>query len=224
MTKRSKFIFATINGFIFVTAVIAISVTLTIGSRATRLDGITEFAHWQHIATFTVLSNIFLAIMALIAAINGITASREDKAIGHPFLTWYLAATTAGLITCLTVIFFLAPMRALNGKDYFDMLLEPMFFLHFLNPILAAIGFIFLTGRTKITLRDRVLATLPIVIYAIPYAINVAILKTWPDFYGLTFGGKYFLLPLVFAGFIFLSFSIASLVTTLRSKATKYLQ
>ena len=224
MTRNRKLAFVIINASIFITASIAVPVTLTVGSRAARLDGDNGFAHWQHIATFTILSNIFLALVALAAVFWGIAAIRKNKAINHTFLNWYLAASTAGLVTFFTVILFLVPMRVVRGKDYFDMLLEPMFFLHFLNPVLAGVSFIFLTGRARVNLRSRILATLPIVIYAVPYILNVVVFKTWPDFYGLTFGGKYFLLPLVFAGFILVSFGIASLLVFLRARATKHLQ
>lgn len=216
MSKKTKnLLFIIINLFIFITTAVAVPVTLIVGSRSTRLDG-GDIPYWQHIATFTILSNIFLGIVALISAIFGIT----KKPLKKSFLTWYLTATSAALVTFFMVVLFLAPMRAISGKNYFDMLVETMFFLHFLNPILSATVFIFFTGSSKITLKSRILATLPIVIYSIPYIINVVILKTWPDFYGLTFGGKYFLLPLVFAVFIFFIFGIATLLTFLRHKTS----
>lgn len=217
MQQTKNRLFILINLFIFITTAIAVPVTLTFGSRASRLDG-GNIPYWQHAVTFTILSNVFLGLVALAAAIFSFIRRRP---LSKALLTWYLAATSAGLVTFLTVILFLAPMRAINGKDYFDMFLEPMFFLHFLNPLLAAISFIFLTGRSTITLRSRLLATLPIVLYSIPYTLNVVVLKTWPDFYGLTFGGRYFLLPLVFLAFLLLIFTLASLLTFCRKKLFK---
>lgn len=214
--ELKKYSFTIINLFIFITTAIAVPITLLVGSRSTRLDG-GDIPYWQHIATFTILSNIFLGIVALILAILNVT--KKDKFPNSTQLNWYLAATSAGLVTFFTVILFLAPMRAMHGKNYFDMIVETMFFLHFLNPILAAIAFIFFTGNHPINLKSRLLATLPVFFYAIPYFLNVVIFKTWPDFYGLTFGGKYFLLPLVFAAFILLVFGIASLLVFLRRKA-----
>jgi hypothetical protein len=128
--KTKNILFTAINLFIFITAAIAIPVTLVVGSRSTRLDG-GDIPYWQHIATFTLLSNIFLGIIALVAAIFNII--NKKKTLPKSFLTWYLAASSAGLVTFFTVILFLAPMRAINGKNFFDMLLETMFFLHFLN-------------------------------------------------------------------------------------------
>ena len=216
-----KRLFIAINFFIFITTAIAVPVTLVVGSRTTRLDG-GDIPYWQHIATFTILSNIFLGLVAIVTAI--IAAAKKDKPFSLALLTWYLAAASAGLVTFFTVVFFLAPVRVANGKNYFDMLVETMFFLHFLNPVLAASAFVFLTGHSKITLKSRLLATSPVLVYSVPYILNVVFLKTWPDFYGLTFGGKYFLLPLVFAVFIFFIFGIASLLVFLRKRATKPLQ
>ena len=210
--SRNRY-FIVINLLIFVFALIAVPVSLTVGSRSSRLDHLT-MPHWQHIVTFTLLSNIFLSITALITAIIKMRRQNTPPSLD----TWYLTAATAGMITFLTVILFLAPMRAMNGKDYFDLLLEPMFFLHFLNPVLAAISFMFLLKDHKTTLKSRLIAMLPILIYAIPYILFVVILQIWPDFYGLTFGGKYYLMPLVFAVFSLISFLIASVLSYFHNK------
>lgn len=210
--SRNRY-FIVINLLIFVFALIAVPVSLTVGSRSSRLDHLT-MPHWQHIVTFTLLSNIFLSITALVTAIIKMRRQNTPPSLD----TWYLTAATAGMITFLTVVLFLAPMRAMNGKDYFDLLLEPMFFLHFLNPVLAAISFMFLLKDHKTTLKSRLIAMLPILIYAIPYILFVVILQIWPDFYGLTFGGKYYLMPLVFAAFSLISFLIASVLSYFHNK------
>lgn len=210
MQHRRLFIFN--NIFITVTGVLAVIVTLLIGSRGARLDGVTT--HYQQILTFTVLSNLFLSCVAVVVAIMAIFR----QPISNTLYGWYFTATTATTVTLLTVIFFLAPMRAANGKNYFDMLLEPMFFLHFFNPLLAAITYIFYTGNQPVTLKSRLFATLPVVLYTIAYILCVAILQIWPDFYGLTFGGHYFLSPFVATIFWLLAFGSASLLTFLRHR------
>ncbi len=210
-------LFIIINIFIFITMLIAVPVTLTVGSRASRLDNL-GIPHWQNIVTFTLLSNIFLGITALVTAIIKYRSSKHRQKSPAYFDAWYLIATTAGMVTFLTVILFLAPMRAVNGKDYFDMILEPMFFLHFLNPVLASISYMFLFKDHKATLKSRFMAILPIVFYAVPYVLCVAVFKIWPDFYGLTFGGKYYLMPLVFIAFSLMSFLIASVLSYFHNK------
>ena len=220
--KRKKFI--GINLFIFITMVIAVISTLIFGSRAARLDGGAaagafqlvdgtfggvKIEYWHHVISFTILSNIFLGIITLIAAI--VALKHPKKELSKTMSTWYLVAVSSGMLTCLVVIFFLAPMRAVGGKNYFDMLLEQMFFLHFLNPILAAINYIFfLEPKEKVGLKPRLLAILPPVIYASPYIICVCIIKCWPDFYGLTFGGKYYIIPFIFLLVCAIMFGISS--------------
>lgn len=217
---RKKLTFIIINLFVFITTAIAVPVTLIFGSRATRLDDL-GIPYWQHVATFTILSNIFLGLIALAATIFGLRNYKHQKPFPKSFPTWYLVATSSGMLTFLTVVLFLGPMRAINGKDYFDMLLEPMFFLHFLNPVLAAVAFIFLSSFPRATLRSRLLSIAPIVIYAIPYVTCVVFLKIWPDFYGLTFGGRYYLVPLVFLGICLIVFAISSALSFFHNKFTQ---
>ena len=209
MNQTKKYLFIVINLFILITTIIMVTITLIFGSWAARKDG-GPFEYWQHIITFTILSNIFLGLVTGASAVIGLCRLKSKNFLPRQLLTWYLIAASSAMLTCLTVIFFLAPVRAASGKDYFDMILGPMFFLHFFNPILAAITYIFLSGPQKSTLKDRILSILPPTIYAIPYLINVVFLENWPDFYGITFGGQLIFIPLVFLGFCTVVFAIAS--------------
>ncbi len=214
-----KNLFFVINNlFIFVTAAIAVTVTLIIGSHTAHVDN-SPFPYWQHIATFTILSNIFLGLVAGICAFTVIYSKLRKIAIPHQraIELWYLTATTAAMITCVTVVFFLAPARVSRGGNYLDPFLETLFFLHFFNPLLAAITFVFTTNNTKISFKTRLLTTLPIVAYAIPYFTCVMVLKIWPDFYGLTFGGRLYITPIVLAVFIVVSLAISSVLVKLRN-------
>lgn len=208
-------LFTAINFFIAIATVTAIIVTLIIGSRASRLDEL-GVPYWAHVVTFTILSNIFLGIVALVSGV--ISLVKHDEPLPRALKTWYLVAVSAGILTFLTVVLFLGPLRVARGKNYLDLLAETMFFLHFFDPVLAAVTLVFFPETTKITLKSRLLATLPIVIYAIPYVIFVILLKIWPDFYGVTFGGRYYLTPLVFLVFWVVIFAIASLLAFLHNK------
>ena len=75
--KNKNTLFTIINLFIFITTAIAVPVTLVVGSRSTRLDG-GDIPYWQHVATFTILSNIFLGIIALVATILSIKNSKKS--------------------------------------------------------------------------------------------------------------------------------------------------
>ena len=220
MNKR-RLLFILSNIFIAITTVAAVIVVEIYGSRAGRLDN-NGFPFWQNIATFTVLSNIYLAIIATISTIYIIM--RKSSSFPRWLTTLYLSAVCSAMITFLTVIFYLAPMRAVAGKNYFDVLLEPMFFLHFFNPVLSAVIYIFFMDGAKLPLKSRLLALIPFIIYAIIYLVFVVILKICPDFYGLTFGGRYYLTPLVFIGFIAVDFGIATMLNTLQCKYLAHLK
>ena len=220
MNKR-RLLFILSNIFIATTTVAAVIVVEIYGSRAGRLDN-NGFPFWQNIVTFTVLSNIYLAVVAAIATIYNIF--HKSSPLPRWLTTLYLSAVSSALITFFTVILYLAPARALSGRNYFDMLLEPMFFLHFFNPVLSAVIYIFFMDGAKLPLKSRLLALIPFVIYAIIYLVFVVILKICPDFYGLTFGGHYYLTPLVFIGFIAVDFGIATMLNTLQCKYLAHLK
>ena len=79
-SELKKYLFTIINLFIFVTTAIAVPITLLVGSRSTRLDG-GDIPYWQHIATFTILSNIFLGFVALILAILNVTKKERKRIV-----------------------------------------------------------------------------------------------------------------------------------------------
>ena len=216
--NKKKKLFIALNLIIFISMVVSVVVTLVFGSWASRKDvdgslyGM-KIDYWMHVVSFTILSNIMLGIIALVSAILGINCYKKKKELPKGLLTWYLIGATSGTLTCLTVVFFLAPLRAASGRAYFDMLLGPMFHLHFFNPLLAVISYIFFSGKQRVTLKARLLALLPIIIYSAPYIICVAILHVWPDFYNLTFGGQYHLLFLVYIVVMGIVFGISSLLS-----------
>ena len=215
MKNKQKW-FIALNLIIFLTTVISVVITLIFGSWAARKDDGSLYGmhidYWMHVVSFTILSNIMLGIIALVAAIIGVKCLKQDKELPKGLLTWYLLGATNGSLVVLTVVAFLAPLRVAAGKEYFDMLLGPMFHLHFFNPLLADICYIFLSGKQKATKKARLLALLPIIIYSAPYIICVAILHVWPDFYNLTFGGRNYLLFLVYIVFLAIVFGISSLL------------
>ena len=233
--NNTRKIFIYLNLFIFTTMLIAVISTLIFGGRATRLDAGTtagaaqiiggafngvKIEYWHHIASFTILSNIFLGLVALISAI--ITIKHLKKPLPKKLSTWYLVAASCTMLTFLTVVFFLAPLRAMNGRNYFDMLLEQMFFLHFLNPILGAVCYIFFfKTEEKVGIKPCLLAILPPVIYSSPYIFCVCVIKIWPDFYGLTFGGKYYAIPLIYLIFCSVMFIISTSLAALHNHYLK---
>jgi len=208
--------FAIVNAFLFLTTIIVSYITIAFGTVAGQVDTNVEYG-WFYIATFTVQSNILLGIVALLGVIFSIRSLKKNKPIPRKFLVVYLMAASAAMLTALTVIFFLAPIRAVGGKNYFDMLLGPMFFFHFFNPFLSAAAFIYLTPAIRFAKDDGYPALLPPAIYAVPYILNVVILHTWYDFYGFTFGGKNWAIIFVFIVISSVTFSISRLLVYLHN-------
>ena len=207
--KKRTLWFTIVNTFLFISTIIVTYITLTFGTLAGQVDTNVEES-WFYILTFTVQSNILLGLIAAVNMFFGIRNLIKDKPIPRAALRWYLVASSAAMLTALVVIFFLAPMRVIGGRNYFDMLLGPMFFFHFFNPFLSAVAFIYLTPAIRFARPDCLLALLPPIAYAGPYILNVVILHNWYDFYNFTFGGHNIAILPVFIVISLVTFGIAS--------------
>ncbi|MDO4741776.1 MAG: hypothetical protein Q4A79_00135 [Candidatus Saccharibacteria bacterium] len=205
---KKKILFIIINLFLTLSTIAVSYYTLSHGTVAGQVDTGAN-PGWFYIVTFTVESNIFLGVVSAVATILGIRSIVLKKSLSRHLSTWYLIATSSVILTFLTVVCFLAPIRAMGGRNYFDMLIGPMFFFHFFNPVLAAFALVFLLGH-RLKFYDCYLSILPPAIYSVPYSINVVLLTTWPDFYGFTFGGHYLFVPLVFIAICLFTFGIAT--------------
>ncbi|MDO4508232.1 MAG: hypothetical protein Q4B65_02520 [Candidatus Saccharibacteria bacterium] len=101
------------------------------------------------------------------------------------------------------------------------MLLGPMFFFHFLNPILAAINFIFFLPKAKkLTQKSHFLPILPLALYGVFYFVAV-FLNLFPDFYQLTFGGNYLITILSILTLATLTFLISLALSSCRNRRFK---
>lgn len=185
---NKKTLFNLANIYFLISTILVTYFTVAFGTVAGQVDTGSSYG-LSYLATFTVESNIFLGLTALVSLI----ATRKNKQ--NP--TLYLIAATLVVLTCLVVVLYLSPLRVAAGKGYFDMLMGPMFFFHFFNPLLAALTLIFLfPSREKLTLRSRLFALLPLSLYGVFYFAGV-IAGLFPDFYSLTFSGRYYFIPLV---------------------------
>lgn len=185
---NKKTLFNLANIYFLISTILVTYFTVAFGTVAGQVDTGSSYG-LSYLATFTVESNIFLGLTALVSLI----ATRKNK----PNPTLYLIAATLVVLTCLVVVLYLSPLRVAAGKGYFDMLMGPMFFFHFFNPLLAALTLIFLfPSREKLTLKSRLFALLPLSLYGVFYFAGV-IAGLFPDFYSLTFSGRYYFIPLV---------------------------
>ena len=210
--------FVIINAFIFLSTVIASVTTLSGGTISSQVEiQVTE--GWMYIVTFTVLSNLLLGAVALFGALYGIRMLRKKIVIPRALIAWYLVAASATMLTMLTVVLFLGPLREMRGKGYFSLLKGPMFFFHLLNPLLATASYVFFAPKTKLKKNTLFLTLIPPTIYAIIYAPNVMIFHTWHDFYGFTFGGQNWAALPVFIVILLATFGVGALMDYLRGKA-----
>lgn len=165
---------------------------------------------------FTIDSNILMAIASSVVLVYALRGKQEPNWV----LLLKTAGTTSVTVTLLTVVFFLAPTAAFSSglKVYFRFFRGPSFVLHFSNPVLAIISYTLL-DRKKINARHIGLyGLLPTAVYSVFYMTNVIVRKTWPDFYGFTFGMNLKIIPISLLVMYSLSWAFAFCLFKLRRK------
>ena len=174
---------------------------------------------------FTVLSNFFVAIVAVMVIVRDIKNLVHDS---YDYPTWLITlkhvATTAVTITFLTVLLFLAPSFAIAGKGYFTLLLGTHCYMHVLNPVLAILSYVFFESCHNINLKQSLYGLLPVAIYAVIYTTMVVFVGEanggWPDFYNFTFGGHNWVIPISATVMLMANFIISLLLSKWHNKYT----
>ncbi len=172
---------------------------------------------------FTVLSNFFVAIVAVMVIVRNIKNLVHDS---YDYPTWLITlkhvATTAVTITFLTVLLFLAPSFAIAGKGYFTLLLGTHCYMHVLNPVLAILSYVFFESCHNINLKQSLYGLLPVAIYAVIYTTMVVFVGEanggWPDFYNFTFGGHNWVIPISATVMLMANFIISLLLSKWHNK------
>ena len=112
---------------------------------------------------FTVQSNIFIMLMALIFLVNEVAVLIIKKSfINHVLLHIKYTATVAITITFLVFFTMLAPLM---GVDY--LLSFKNYSLHAIVPILAIVDFFLFDKDIQLTYKSSLLATIPPVCYVV---------------------------------------------------------
>lgn len=161
------------NLFIFLFTVCAYVQCFLVDGRWDRQAGL------RALRFFTVLSNLFCAVAALLVALT------LPKI---PYGIWIIKyiATCAVTVTCITVLVFLGPALGyktlLSGRD---------FYLHLAGPLLALLTFCFLERQHTLTFKASVLGVLPVLLYGLVYFRKVVVKKEWEDFYGYNKNGRW---------------------------------
>ena len=150
---------------------------------------------------FTTDSNIFLGIVSAVMMGFEISCLAKRKyELPKSILFFKLIATTTVTLTMLTTIFYLAPR---DPAGYFNKFQDSNLFFHLIVPILALISFLCFEKTNKLSKKSPVIAILPVIVYAIYYAINGflhfqnGIVSADYDFYGFFDAGLIFAIILI---------------------------
>lgn len=182
----------------------------------TALTNFTGFASFRY---FTTLSNVFAAVSAAIVLFFNVKNVVNDD---YRFPKWAIIvkymATCAVTLTFATVALFLSPLLAFSGASYFLLFKGNGFFFHFVIPMLTVCGFILCEKTPELDFGFTFVAAVPTVCYATVYTVMVAFIKSWPDFYGFTFNGTYWLMAITVFFMCAGSYGLCVLVRFLRRK------
>ena len=136
-----------------------------------------------------------------------------------------VAINIVGVKQCfkeITVVFFLAPYASALGMGFLFLFEENCFFVHLLNPIAAIVSYLWFERGGDIELKDSLFGIIPTILYSIVYFIMVVFIGEenggWPDFYGFTFGGRMYLVPVVIIGMYVATFAISTIELHIRRK------
>ena len=168
----------------------------------------------QTFCMFTVNSNIFMGIAMFLTLPYTVDGLRNGYFRLPDWLVQLLfVSATALTLTFLVSLFILSPV-----KGFVLIFTGSRFFLHGLCPILAIIVFCFVLKDTHLSFASTFLSLIPVFIYACIYFMMVEVVGQWPDFYGfLTRIPAWISL----AGFLPITFAIATLLRILHNKACK---
>lgn len=172
----------------------------------------------QCLRYFTTDSNMLAAVACAVVFFFYI----RGKELPRWALLLKFTGTTAVTVTLVTVVIFLGPTASLRSgwKGYLSMFEGNILILHLLMPLLSLFTLLW-AERERITFRESLWAMLPTALYACVYLAQVVIFKNWPDFYGFTFGGKGFMIPVSFTSMLLLTLGLSSLLRKGMNRKTR---
>ncbi len=164
---------------------------------------------------FTTDSNILACLAAAVMSVCDAVAL-ASPGTGIPYFARILkyAGTVAVAVTICTVILFLLPsaLAAGNTREAKALFAGKAFVVHLSTPVLSILSFVLFENAKGFTFAESLWTMLPAVIYSVVYLIMVVFVKRWPDFYGFTFGGKMYMIPVSVIGIYLLSLGAATLM------------
>lgn len=201
MNKRQKLSFA-LNSLIFLITVFA-TVSMIIGFEFMGEIKVLSSASFKAFKYFTVDSNVFAGIVALIYMIDLILLSKGKIKELPKWLSYLkLAAATGVTLTMMVTVFFLAPK---STTTYFAYFMNSNLFMHLITPLLCIISFIFFEPA-KLSFVESFTGICPMILYAFYYIPNILLhldngkVSTNYDWYGFLFAGLntiWFVIPII---------------------------
>ena len=141
---------------------------------------------WKSMRFFTTLSNIFSAILCLIAGIIEIGGGYPGDGL---MLVKFMSAVSV-MVTFTTVMAFLGPIYG-----YKSQLAGAGMWVHLFGPLLAMVVFCFLEKTPALSWGQAFLGLVPTIVYGCFYLYMVVIRTEnnggWEDFYCFNRGGKW---------------------------------
>ena len=169
----------------FSAAIVAICVCVGVTMNLTTLAD-ENFDHMglRTFCMFTVNSNILAgAAMAMVIPYTLDGLRTHNYHMPRWIVDLVYMGVTAVALTFLISLCVLAPV-----KGFLLIFTGSRFFLHAVCPILAIAAFCFFMSDKRLTLRDSLLALIPVLIYTVVYYVMVAVVGEeqggWNDFYG----------------------------------------
>ena len=133
---------------------------------------------------FTVLSNAFCAIAALMMAVSQI-----NGAVPRPVFLLKYMGTVSVTLTFMTVVLFLGPTQG-GYRKWFG---GDFFYVHLVGPLLAILSFC-LMERRPMSFGTAMMGLIPMLLYGAVYIYKVMLApedQRWEDFYGFNRNGMW---------------------------------
>lgn len=172
IVKKTK-ISLTINIIIFIFTLFASIVMFTGFKFMHGIEPVLESTKLGMFRFFTVDSNMFMGLIALIFAYKEIQLIKgKINNIPKIYYILKLMGTTAVSLTFVVVFAYLGPISK-GGIP--SMLMNSNLFYHFLTPVLSIVTFVSFEKNNFLKKKDTLFGIIPTILYAIYYLINILI-------------------------------------------------
>ena len=170
--KRIK-IALVLNIIIFLLTIIASVIMFTGFKFMSGSEIVLESTKLGMFSFFTVDSNLFMGMIALVSAwYEYQLLTKKKKEIPRLIYLLKLMATTGVTLTFVIVFTYLSYIA---DGGFYVMIMNSNLFFHLIIPVLSIITFMFFEKNNKLKLKDTLYGLVPTSVYAVYYLINVLV-------------------------------------------------